>query len=67
MDENTNGVKLRIYIAESDRWEGKNLYKAIVFEARELKLAEADRSCGFFKKISISSCRLFKKPLNKAW
>ena len=41
MDENTNGIKLRIYIGESDVWEGKNLYEAIVLKARELKLAGA--------------------------
>jgi PII-like signaling protein len=41
MDENTNGVKLRIYIGESDTWEGKNLYEAIVLKARDLKLAGA--------------------------
>jgi PII-like signaling protein len=41
IDENTNGIKLRIYIGESDVWEGKNLYEAIVLKARELKLAGA--------------------------
>lgn len=41
MNDNTNGIKLRIYIGESDVWEGKNLYEAIVLKARELKLAGA--------------------------
>lgn len=36
-----NGVKLRIYIGESDTWKGENLYAAIVLKARELKLAGA--------------------------
>ena len=36
-----NGVKLRIYIGESDTWKGENLYAAIVMKARELKLAGA--------------------------
>lgn len=36
-----NGVKLRIYIGESDTWKGENLYTAIVMKARELKLAGA--------------------------
>jgi len=36
-----NGVKLRIYIGESDTWQGENLYAAIVMKARKLKLAGA--------------------------
>ncbi|MCF8365810.1 MAG: DUF190 domain-containing protein [Bacteroidales bacterium] len=36
-----NGVKLRIYVGESDTWKGENLYSAIVLKARELKLAGA--------------------------
>lgn len=36
-----NGVKLRIYIGESDTWNGENLYTAIVLKARELQLAGA--------------------------
>ncbi len=41
MDLLTNGVKLRIYIGESDTWKGENLYSAIVLKAREMKLAGA--------------------------
>jgi uncharacterized protein len=36
-----NGVKMRIYIGESDTWKGENLYSAIVLKAKELKLAGA--------------------------
>ena len=36
-----DGNLLRIYIGESDRWEGKPLYEAIVLKARELGLAGA--------------------------
>jgi PII-like signaling protein len=36
-----NGVKLRIYIGESDTWKGENLYSAIVSKAREMNLAGA--------------------------
>jgi len=32
---------LRIFIGESDRWEGKSLYEAIVLKAREEGLAGA--------------------------
>lgn len=34
-------VLLRIYIGESDRWEHRPLYEAIVLKARELHLAGA--------------------------
>jgi len=34
-------VLLRIFIGESDRWEHKPLYEAIVLKARELHLAGA--------------------------
>ncbi|MCC6239524.1 MAG: DUF190 domain-containing protein [Phycisphaerales bacterium] len=36
-----DGWLLRVFIGESDRWEGKPLYEAIVLKARELHLAGA--------------------------
>jgi PII-like signaling protein len=36
-----DGFLLRIYIGESDHWQGKPLYEAIVLKARELHLAGA--------------------------
>jgi PII-like signaling protein len=33
--------RLRVYLGEADRWEGKPLYEAIVLLARELHLAGA--------------------------
>ena len=36
-----NAVLLRIFIGESDRWEHKPLYEAIVLKAREMHLAGA--------------------------
>lgn len=36
-----NGTLLRIFIGESDRWEGKPLYEAVVLRAREMQLAGA--------------------------
>jgi PII-like signaling protein len=36
-----DAVLLRIFIGESDRWEGKPLYEAIVLKARELRLGGA--------------------------
>jgi PII-like signaling protein len=35
------GCLLRIFIGESDKWEGRPLYEAIVLKARELHLAGA--------------------------
>jgi uncharacterized protein len=32
---------LRIFIGESDKWEGKPLYEALIFKAREMGLAGA--------------------------
>ena len=37
----TEAVLLRIFLGESDRWEHKPLYEAIVLKARELHLAGA--------------------------
>jgi uncharacterized protein len=37
----TDAVLLRIFLGESDRWENKPLYEAIVLKARELHLAGA--------------------------
>ncbi len=36
-----NGVLLRIFIGESDHWQGRPLYEAIVLAAREAHLAGA--------------------------
>lgn len=41
MTINQNGVLLRVFIGESDRFEGKPLYEAIVQQVRELGLAGA--------------------------
>ena len=36
-----DAVLLRIFIGESDRWQHKPLYEAIVLKAREMHLAGA--------------------------
>lgn len=36
-----DGCLLRIFIGESDKWQGKPLYEAIVMKAREMHLAGA--------------------------
>jgi len=35
------GQLLRVYVGESDRWQGKPLYEAIVLKAREMGVAGA--------------------------
>lgn len=41
------GVLLRIFVSESDRWEGAPLYDALVQRAREMGLAGATVYRGF--------------------
>ena len=36
-----DGQLLRVFIGESDRWQGKPLYEAIVLKAREMGIAGA--------------------------
>ena len=43
----TDGKLLRIFVGESDRWEGRPLYEAIVLEARKRGLAGATVLKGF--------------------
>jgi PII-like signaling protein len=37
----TDGYRLRIFIGESDHWQGQPLYEAIVMKARALHIAGA--------------------------
>lgn len=37
----TEGCLLRVFIGESDKWQGRPLYEAIVMKAREMHLAGA--------------------------
>jgi PII-like signaling protein len=41
MQDSIDAVLLRIHIGESDRWDGRPLYEAIVLKAREMHLAGA--------------------------
>lgn len=36
-----DAMLLRVFIGESDRWQGRPLYEAIVLKAREMRLAGA--------------------------
>ena len=36
-----DGQQLRVFIGESDRWQGRPLYEAIVLKAREMGMAGA--------------------------
>lgn len=55
--------RVTVYIGESDRWQGRPLYEAIVFKARELGLAGATvfRGIeGFGANTRVRSTRLFE-------
>ena len=39
MNISDEGQLLRVYVGESDRWQGKPLYEAIVLKAREMGIA----------------------------
>src|ERR1051326_1511999 len=41
-----DAVLLRIFLGESDKWDGKPLYQAIVLKAREMQLGGATRLRG---------------------
>ncbi len=41
-----NGQLLRVFVGESDVWQGEPLYRAVVLKARELGLAGATVLCG---------------------
>jgi PII-like signaling protein len=41
MKDSEDGQLLRIFIGESDRWQGKPLYEAIILKAREMGIAGA--------------------------
>ncbi|AHL22169.1 MULTISPECIES: DUF190 domain-containing protein [Thermococcus] len=61
--EHWNTLRLRIYIGENDRWNGKPLYKAIVEKLREMDIAGATvyrGIYGFGKKSRIHSSDIMR-------
>ncbi|NJE31304.1 DUF190 domain-containing protein [Thermococcus sp. 18S1] len=61
--EHWNTLRLRIYIGENDRFEGKPLYKAIVEKLREMGLAGATvyrGIYGFGKKSRVHSADVMR-------
>jgi PII-like signaling protein len=61
MDAPSQGMLLRIFIGESDRWEGKNLERALVEEAKRQGLAGATvlrGSMGYGAHSQIHSARI---------
>src|SRR6266436_1328389 len=60
-------VLLRIFIGESDRWEHKPLYEAIVLKARELHLAGATvlrGTMGFGKSSRLHTAKILRLSLD---
>src|SRR5947208_15139355 len=60
-------VLLRIFIGESDRWEHKPLYEAIVLKARELHLAGATvlrGPMGFVKSSRLHTAKILRLSMD---
>ncbi len=63
----TDAVLLRIFIGESDRWEHKPLYEAIVLAAREAHLAGATvlrGPMGFGKSSRLHTAKILRLSLD---
>ncbi|WP_324715391.1 DUF190 domain-containing protein [Carboxydochorda subterranea] len=63
MDEAVQGALLRIYVGDSDRWEGEPLYHALMMRARQMGLAGATvirGVAGFGAHSRIHSARLLR-------
>ena len=62
-----DAVLLRIFIGESDRWEHKPLYEAIVLKAREMHLAGATvlrGPMGFGKSSRLHTSKILRLSLD---
>ena len=62
-----DAVLLRIFLGESDRWEHKPLYEAIVLKARELHLAGATvmrGSMGFGKSSRLHTAKILRLSMD---
>ena len=62
-----DSVLLRIFLGESDRWEHKPLYEAIVLKARELHLAGATvlrGPMGFGKSSRLHTAKILRLSLD---
>jgi uncharacterized protein len=62
-----NAVQLRIFIGESDRWEHKPLYEALVLKAREMHLAGATVTrglMGFGKSSRLHTAKILRLSMD---
>jgi len=62
-----DAVLLRIFIGESDRWEHKPLYEAIVLKAREMHLAGATvlrGAMGFGKSSRLHTTKIMRLSID---
>jgi uncharacterized protein len=62
-----DAVLLRIFIGESDRWEHRPLYEAIVLKAREMRLAGATvlrGSMGFGKSSRLHTAKILRLSMD---
>src|SRR5213594_4594904 len=67
MEVPRDSMLLRIFIGESDRWEHKPLYEAIVLKARELHLAGATvlrGAMGFGKSSRLHTAKILRLSMD---
>src|ERR1041384_5422012 len=67
MEVPRDSLLLRIFIGESDRWEHKPLYEAIVLKAREMHLAGATvlrGAMGFGKSSRLHTAKILRLPFD---
>src|SRR2546430_15480102 len=67
MEVPRDSMLLRIFIGESDRWEHKALYEAIVLKARELHLAGATvlrGAMGFGKSSRLHTAKILRLSMD---
>jgi uncharacterized protein len=62
MRDETNGRLLRIYIGETDSWQGKPLYQQIVEQARKQQLAGLTVTRGIEGFGASSRLILYRRP-----
>ncbi len=67
MQTPTDAVSLKIFLGESDKWEHKSLYEAIVLAAREAQLAGATvlrGPMGFGKSSHLHTAKILRLSLD---
>ena len=67
MQHPIDAVMLRIYIGESDRWQGRPLHEVIVLKAREMQMAGATMlrgPMGFGKSSQLHTAKILRLSMD---